>query len=393
MWLKRPLLSHKSILTGVFSLVSLLVSPAISQTHSLMTVPNDTSARAWGLKWQFKSAGKSLSQGTDTSIQISNEQLFETKLNLESQYWLSNELFFDLEPSIKFQSGRMQALDGANNPSNSIGLKQAAVQWLPSNYFWLSTGALNQAELHSSLVADELPFPGARVTLKKSLNTWDFKWVAESSIPSSNSLQTGTTQVEAVPLKNVAQLQINWQPKTYLFSKNRISYFSYQNLPSEVAEASSLLGNTATRLNNEQWGFSYNYQGTEASTAWQLPLIGKFDLLLEAAAAQNQSAPSSLNTGYSASTGLRYMMNSRHDLTLAGRYFRVEPDTAPAFYSNFGNFRTNRVGYTTSVEWHLKKQKFTVGAHYSEAQVIFTDPAQSRIRGFEIRLETDYEAI
>ncbi len=400
MWLKKPRVLNKAFLTSGFSFLIVLLGPLVLQAQTETKAQwltrnqmDDSAERTLDLKWQFKATGSSLSEGTTASSQISNQQLFESKLNLESKYWLSDEISFDLEPSIKFQTGRQQALDGANAPSNSLALRQAAIQWLPASYFWFSAGALNQANLHSFLVADELPFPGARITLKNSFNNWDLRWVAESSIPSSNSLQTGTTQVETVPLKNAAQMQMNWQPKNYLFSKNRIGYFSYQNLPSEVAEASSLIGNTTTRLNDSQWAFNYKYQGVEASTDWQLPVASKLDLLIGASAAQNQAAPSTLNTGYSASAGLRYLISSRHDLEVGGRYFRIEPDTAPAFYSNYQNFRTNRVGYTTMVKWHLKKQKFAVGASYSEAQVLFADPSQSRLRGFEIRLETDYESI
>ena len=398
MWLKKPRIFKSSVLTRIFSLLAFLMAPSVSigQTQSQwQTRPSlhGTSESALDLKWRFKASGNSFSEGTTNDHQIAHQQLFETKLNLDSKYWLSEELFFDLEPSVKFQTGRLQAVDGANSPSNSLGLRQAAVQWLPSNYFWFSAGALNQAELHSYLVADELPFPGARITLKNSTHDWDFRWVAESSIPSSNSLQTGTTQVEAVPFKNVAQMQINWQPRSYLFAKNRIGYFSYQNLPSEVAQASSLIGNTTQRQNDDQWIFVYKYQGLEAASDWQLPVASKLDLLFGGAAAKNQEAPSSLNTGYTAYTGIRYLMNSRHDIELGGRYFHVEPDTAPAFYSNAANFRTNRVGYTAMAKWHLKKQKFAVSTYFSEAQVLFADPSQSRIRGFEIQLETDYESI
>ena len=393
MWLIKPRICQTSVLTGIISLLIFLTSPAQAQNQTQIQWKTRPSVRSLDLKWQFKSAGRSLSQGRNQESQISNEQIFESKLNLDSHYWLSDELFFGFQPSIRFQTGRIQTLDGANAPSNSVGLKKAALQWLPSNYFWLSAGALNQGEIHSSLVADELPFPGARISAKTSFSNFDLLGLVESSIPSSNSLQTGTTQIEAVPMKNAAQIQLNWQPKSYLFSKNRLGYFSYQNLPSEVAEASSLMGNTTTRLSTEQWAFAYKYQGLEASSDWQLPLTTKIDFLIQAAAAQNQSAPSAYNTGYSAYTGLRYLMNSRHDIQFGGRYFRVEPDTAPSYYSNYGNFRTNRVGYSSEALWHLKKQKFSLAASYSEAQVIFEDPTQSRIRSFEIRLETDYEAI
>ncbi len=389
MWLIKPRICLTSVLTGIISLLIFLTSHAHSQTQT----QTRASIRSLDLKWQFKSAGKSLSQGRNQETQISNEQIFESKLNLDSHYWLSDELFFNFQPSIRFQTGRIQTLEGANAPSNSVGLKKAALQWLPSNYFWLSAGALNQGEMHSSLVADELPFPGARISLKASFANFNLLGLVESSIPSSNSLQTGTTQVEAVPMKNAGQLQLNWQPKSYLSSKNRVGYFSYQNIPSEVAEASSLMGNTTTRLSAEQWAFAYKYQGLEASSDWQLPMSAKIDFLIQAAAAQNQSAPSAYNTGYSVYSGLRYLMNSRHEIQFGGRYFRVEPDTAPSYYSNYGNFRTNRVGYSSEALWHLKKQKFSLAASYSEAQVIFTDPTQSRVRSFEIRLETDYEAI
>lgn len=341
-------------------------------------------------RWNMRAAGQAYDEGLDQTEKSQSQRIFEARLKSHIKYFFNQDLIFDFRPAVDFQTGRKQALDGADRPGNGFTLKHAALEWQALESLQLSGGALNQEEIHSSLVADDIAFPGARLALFTHPGDWTLGAVGESTIPSNSHLQTNTSSVESMPVKNVAQARITWSPKPYIYSKNRIGYFSYQNLPSDVAQASSLIGNTTERLTEEDYTFVYQYAGVEATTSWKFPLARTVDMQIKGAYAQNSEAPSGKNVGYLAGLGFIWRLNSRHGLQVNGEHFRVEPDLAPAYFSNSDNFRTNRLGYTQEVKWHLRKQNFSVGFVHTEAQTIYIDAAQSRAQFYKIYLETDY---
>lgn len=397
MFLKKALKFNFSVWFGVwgaFTATLFFAGIAIAQSqNSLQANPLKTHDRNWKLDWNLKAAGESYEEGLDQQALNKTSKIFESRFGVNFQYGFSESLYLDIQPRIRFQSGRIQSLDGADSPNNSFSIRQAALHTSPVEIVKLSAGALNQRDMHTNLTVDELAFPAARAGLHFSPEVWQTGIVTEASIPSSNSLQTNTNEVEPTPTKTAAHVYLNWTPKSYLKGKNKIGYFKYNNLPSDVATASKLLGNSTELITQEESRFTYNYQGYEASSKWELPLLRRLDLLIDLEGAQNQSAPTGRNTAYSAGGGLRWIYNSKHDFTIDTRRFQIQSDVAPAYFSNRENLRTNRIGYDIGGKWHLKKQNFSVGFLYREAQVLIESPSQSLGRIYQINLETDYDSL
>jgi hypothetical protein len=387
--LKRYVLG--AILLPVFFFSSAEAQPKMPPKNSLNTIQaaTPTEDRKYELRWNLGLKADGLEEGASKEELNKSTKILQTKLGIYFDYWLNSSLFFDFQPVARFQSGRNQSLDGGAKTANSIGVYQAAVHWMPGNIFRLSAGSLNQESLHTSLISDDNSYPALRAKIRATPDNWELALVGEASVPTSNNLETNTNEVEATPTKSAAQVQVNWKPAREIFAKTRAGIFSYNNLPSEVAQASSLLGNSTIQVTEDESRFLYDYHGIEAGTDLQIPLWKSLDVLLMAEGAQNQGAPETKNKAYSFGGGVRLVLGSRHDLYFTGRRYSVESDVAPAFFSNRDNFRTNRNGYEAAAKWHLKKQKFAIGLAYSEAQPIYSNAVQSQIKAFQIKLETD----
>jgi hypothetical protein len=363
---------------------------ALAQDNSLSTALEIKPENV--VQWNLKFDGKSIEEGIDQEFLNKSAQIFDVRLRAKMKYWLTGTLSVDFRPVVKFQSGRSQSLDGAENPTDSFSLKQAALRWTPNSYFAMLAGSLNQGTLHTSVVADDIPFPAFRVGARMKPGNFEFGLFGEVSVPASNSLDTNTNEVEPNPIKEALQIQMNWKPNSLLFVKNKFGTYHYKNLPSEVANQSKLLGNTTTTITDDVAAFDFEFRGVEAKTELQIP-ISQFDLTLIAEGARNSGAPETKNTAYLGSIGLRWHASSRNSFFAQGWRFRVESDVAPAVFSSRDLFRTNRNGYEAQLGWHLKKEKFEIKMVYKEADVIEETPAQSRVRYYGLELETDYGSL
>lgn len=376
MLLKKPRISTAA--SGLLFLLTYFVGvSALAQTPKYV------------LQWSLESKGQSVEEGIDQETLSRSSQIFDTRLKARSKYYFTENLHFDFQPVVKFQSGRNQAIDGTNDPSNGFFLKQAAFRWAPTSQLMVSVGAMSQESLHTSLVADDIPFPALRGGGRINSGNWEFATIGELSVPSSNTLGTNTNEVEATPTKEAFQLQANWKSSSY-FSKNKIGYYKYKNLPSDIAAQSEPLGNSARETAADTYAFEYDFQGLEFQSETEIPLQGPFDLWLKIEGAKNAMAPETLNTGYVFGGGVIWHASSRHRFGLDIYRFRIESDVAPAVFSNRASFRTNRNGYEVQANWYLKKEKLKITTAYKEADVIFVTGTQEKAKLIEIRLETDY---
>jgi hypothetical protein len=377
----RMLLKMPRIFRGILFFASFVALAAHAQTPSHV------------LQWNLQTVGESVEEGIDQETLDKSSQIFDTRLRAKIKYWFNENLHFDFQPVVKFQSGRNQSLDGSGSPDNSLFFNQAALRWVPSRQLVFSAGAINQGNLHTSLVSDEIPFPAIRAGGRISFGNSELALLGEVSVPTSNSLETNTNEIESSPSKDAVQIQFNWKPHAHQYIKNKIGYYAYKNLPSDIALASEPLGNTTREEATEHYVFEYGFQGIEIQSEWKIPLSGQFDFIGRIEAAENNLAPENHNKGLVYGAGLLWRLNSRHEIGLMGSQFRVESDVSPAFFANRDSFRNNRVGYEAETSWHLKKEKFKVTMAFKEADVILITGDQTKARLMQLKLETDYGSL
>ncbi len=315
--------------------------------------------------------------------------MFDAKM----KYWLHPELFMNLDPNIKFENGSFQSIDGERKNESGLYLKEAGIHWLFTKNSFLSGGALHQGTNHSELLIGDQAFPAVRGELEIA-NTGNLKTLLdiEQAIPTSSSLSTNTTGVESTPRFLSASMAVNFENNNY-FWKTRLGVFSYDNLPSAVAYQSALRGNTVLSLTENESLFVYQYQGVEVMTSLRLPITHGWDLMSSASYLQNSKASSDLNQAYAISAGSEFFLVGRKSIDVKLTSFRIEPDAAIAYFNTGKYFNTNRIGYNIESFVYLNKYKFKIGLGYTEAEVIYLNPAQSREKSLMLMLETFYANI
>lgn len=327
--------------------------------------------------------------GADAHDEQSQSKIVDIRADLKTKYLLSDSLKLDIQPSVRLQSGQVQAVNGADTPDNNITLNQAAIHFSPVSQFKASAGALNQKDLHNGLLLDPIAFPAARaegIFKSGNLNT---SLAVETAIPTSTSLNTNAKDLEPTPSLNTAAVKIDWRQSKNLFWKAQTGYFIYGKLPSTVAQQSGLLGNEVNKLSEASYAFVNEYAGVEASTDFKFPVFNMLDFVGGAEYVVNQKAASDVNTAYRYSMGGELHLSKSLDLNLRGSYFYIAPEAAVSYFST-GNYGTNRTGYSTEISLSLKKEAFTIGAKYTDSEVIFTNAVQSREKMILVKLETFY---
>lgn len=373
--------------------LSLLATKSFAQEGTLTAeMPAESRSlqeRNSALEYDWK-AGLS---GQNSNGESGQSKLIDFRVAFKVNYKLNSSLSMDASPILKFQSGTQQTLNAADTADNRILLGQAALHYSPFSALSLSAGALNQGYFHSSLMVDEIPFPAARVEIGKREGFSRFSLIAETAIPTSSSLSTNTNEMEATPSLNSAALRFALESSRHQYWRTTAGYFAYSQLPSSVAAQSYLLGNSVQKISDTEGSFLYRYQGLEAKSEGRWAAFHGVDLFAAIDYLQNTKAPSGLNRAYQYFAGTEFFFKKSISWSLGAGYFHIEPDATVAYFSANRYFNTNRVGYYAESYLNFHKDSFRLGLRYTEAEVMFESPVQSRERSVLLRLETSYADI
>lgn len=355
-----------------------------SQQNTLQTknkIKEDKLTTEWRLRFA----------GVGSNDEQSQSKYIDFKLDLRSKYTLHHNLVLDIQPSLRLISGQSQTIDGADKLENKILLSQAAAHFTPFNFLRMSAGALNQRYIHNSLLVDDLAFPAARTLGQIKTDNIETGLAIETAIPTSTSLSTNTKELEPTPSLNSAEFVFKWSNKDS-FLKSNLGYFIFNNLPSSVAQQSMLLGNTVSNFSDAKYSFVNKYEGFEASTEIQFQCNKYFDLISQLEYLKNTQVLDQDSSGYKVMLGTNLHLISNIDWAMKGSYFSIAPDAAVAFF-NSRNYETNRIGYSAESTLAFKKENFKVGIQFSETEVMFNNPVQTKQKSLMIKMETFYANI
>jgi len=340
-------------------------------------------------KSRFSSEWRLKLSGVDLHDERRQSKTIGLAADLKSQYLLSKSLKLDIQPTIKLQTGQSQSFDGADAPENKIVLNQAALQYSVNRNLKLAGGALNQGSIHSSLLVDPIAFPAIRIESPWGDDNFKVTITAESAIPTSTSLSSNTKELEATPSLNALISKLNWRANDLLNGKLGVGFFIFGNLPSSVAQKSFLLGNNVNKLSEAEYRFQSDFEGFEAIAEIEFHFSSAFKGVLGGEYLTNQKAGRDENSGYLFfGKGITELPRDK-ELQLSGGYFNIAPDAAVSYF-NASGFETNRVGYYAEVQMAFKKEAFSLGLRFSEADVMFSSTVQSREQMLLLKMETFY---
>lgn len=277
---------------------------------------------------------------------------------VELQKSFDDQLVILVRPAFRFVTGRDQDVFADRLPNDKIYADEAKVSYFPTRGWAIQGGALNQSHLENGLLADERPFPAARTQLGlQPTNTMVLELSAQVAVPSSYTLEAQATDNEPLPRLQTYSVLLDQLVSDDLGISAGMTYFKFDDLPQIVAVSSKRLGNTVDVFSSSTGRFLYAYQGV----AFQLQAnyrLGAWDLMWRGEGIRNTEAPSELGTGYVSILQAQRPMSPVHQAGASVSYYRVQPDTAPATYTD-PIYANNRIGaglsaYVNHDRWGLQ---------------------------------------
>lgn len=340
-------------------------------------------------KSRFQAEWKISLAGERQQDALANQRL-QTGLTgvVKSEYALTDFLNLKIQPRAYFKNGNIQTNSASEGKSSSLEMGEASANLHYQESAELSLGALNQQSTSSPILAEDLAFPSIRAKLQYGETKKNSAALfAQYAVPTSATLTTNSQDFEKTP-SFAAFGFLGGGRAGPLSLQSSLQYFEYKDLPSAVATASGVLGNTTTSQSTSSLSnFLYSYRGYDGTLLTKVALTRKMSLGLQGFYTQNIAAPQLSSQG-SSFKGFADLWLGPTMISPYYEYFRIAPDAAVAFY-NSSLYETNRVGYSAGLSLRYKKI-FSVTAGGGVRDAMFESATQPRENFYTLKLETLY---
>src|SRR5690606_13522629 len=135
----------------------------------------------------------------------------------------------------------------------------------------------------------------------------------EQAIPTSRTYSTKAVVSEATPSFFFEEFFASYKLNSTSQISFNLGYFAFYQLPSQVAEESSLHGNIVARMGPNESYFIYPFQGWSLSASYQNQLMRNYKLALMLEYVNNIKAPSESSQANAISVNLYHSL--RNSLT------------------------------------------------------------------------------
>lgn len=382
--IKRFMLVTTFIATSISALAATTATAVNSTTTKLDTAPvapKSPYELTWSTSLGAERAEDSLSN-QKTQITLGLKLSFDMKINS----WLA----MNLSPKAVIQSGYVQAVDVVDPKGNRIDIANASIDMKPSVYFSSSVGALDQSKYHDDLFMSSRAFPSVRIRVNNNVVCSNkFFGFAEAAMPTAASLSNNSNDMNQTPslVMGGIGMELGTEKDTVNFKVQANSY-QYDGLPTSLATASVLLGNSAgANTSGTDYKFKYQYQGVEAFSSIKLIATKSIELALSGAYLTNSQAPSDLNSGWVGRAEAHWNLSSKIQLIPSYEYFRIAKDATISSY-NDSSYNTNRIGYMGGIQMKYNK---TIKFGFSAGQraAIISNPSQPEENMYKLTVETE----
>lgn len=301
-------------------------------------------------------------------------------------YGVDERLCLKLTPVASFISGQQTSRDPLSPLTNSIYLKEAAIEQKLDYDISLKAGVLYQKEFLPSIAGYTKAFPGAGLIAPLAFRNHVFEVRAQLAVPASSGLAGTSSELESSASLYSATtfVRSSWTPN---FSTGlSLSRFGFNKLSSSAASESIYRGNTIANLSVSTKAFVYKYEGNEVTfgTDYKGEL---FIFNLKSSFIKNNSAPRNLNEGYFVSVSPGMVLPTKGILHPIFEYYHVESDAMVATYSDTTYGRTNRDGYRYGLA--LDTNRYRLSFIYAKSKLIQNNPFQSADKTYFLNLNID----
>ncbi len=308
--------------------------------------------------WRISEAWKLSAVHSEEKELMSESVRADIEGSLELSKTFDDQFTILLRPAFRFVNGRDQDIFSDRLPKDKIYADEAKVTWSPAKESLVEAGSINQSHLENGLLVDERPFPAGRAQLGlQPTDSTLMRLAAQFAVPTSYTLEDKATGNEPLPKLQTYSAMLEQLVTQTSSIEVGATYFTFQDLPQIVAVDSLRLGNSVDLFSSSTGRFRYDYQGVALQAQANLAL-GAWDFIWRGEGIRNTSAPSSLGTGYVSTIEAKRAMSEAREGGLSLSYYRVQPDTAPALYTD-PIYSNNRIGagasaFVNHLRWGLQ---------------------------------------
>ncbi|RYZ70545.1 MAG: hypothetical protein EOP05_13155, partial [Proteobacteria bacterium] len=315
---------------GIVCLIAGVSSHAVAQENLLTTKLEPKAKRRIGIisaGWRVGLEGQNFSN--------EKEQARTAGLGLRGdiRYGLLPSLEMRAEAGVSLQSGYAQSRFGDNTPRSGLDLREALVQWKPVSRVTLQAGAINQSHVEAPLLVAGQPFPGVTERLLLGTKQFNVELKAEQAVPTSTQLSAKTVEAETTPTFMTEMLTARAKVTNRVTLSAHGLHYAFRSLPTTVAAASELFGNTVTPLTGKTSAFTYEFDGYGYGGGVNVLMSRTLSWNLDGQILQNTKAPASYGAGQILTSGFTIGLPGDVDLKPQAEMFYAESDVAPAFYN------------------------------------------------------------
>lgn len=356
-----------------------LQGPATSALTYEASIP-----KKWNGDWRFALGGITHTEGKDEG---SAAALY---VNSRFQYRLAPWVSARISPTLRMFSSRVQERFDDDTYQSGILLSEGYLSVEPVSFFEVRAGALNQGYLGTAmLVSSHRSFPGLQEIFKAQVGDVDGRLIFQQAVPTSHSLNTEREREEKMPSFNTESVALSGKSFNWLKYEATAGHYAWTNIPAKVVYESRRLGNTGFGENVPSNGFLNGHEGFFATTEFCYCTDDAVNFVFEFQRIHNKSADS--NAADAQAWGLGPNFNfGESTLDLRYRRFFIESDATVAYYNKSRLGHTNRIGHNVEVNWHFKKNEFSIVAEAYLSEPINRDPNQRDLTVIFIGVETDY---
>jgi hypothetical protein len=327
--------------------------------------------------------------GTGAESVGSQSRIAGTEIEASLAHRLSPDLQVRVAGGVQLEAGAARARWSTDfQPRQIQRLREAVVHWTPLAEIQILAGAVDQTTWESPLLLQRQSFPALVQRLEKKFGSFSFLLHAQQAVPvDTSSLQPWGNWPQGMPGFYMERLGVAFEPSEDFRVALTASHFLYENLSGPNAFQAQFLGNTVSGI-DANTRFVYGFTGFE----WAGSVSGRTGRLHSSARAsllKNAAAPHDKSTGWRLSGSVGWDLSATLRLSPQFEWFRVDSDTAPAFYTDriFGH--TNRAGFGVALvaDW-----KSGVGAsvRWVHSNVLASNPYQSNLDWVQLQLSTQY---
>lgn len=207
-------------------------------------------------------------------------------------------------------------------------------------------------------------------------------------MPTASSMSNNSNDLNQTPSLSMGGIGVDLGSEKEVFNlRAQLNAFQYDGLPTSLATASVLQGNSGTNTTGSDYKFKYQFQGIEALSLAKLTATRNIQVILSAAYLANTQAPVEKNSAWAARSAIQLQATNKIQFIPCFEYYRVESDATIAAYNDV-KYQTNRIGYIGGLKIKYNKTvKFEIGA--GQRTALIESPSQPSENVYILKVETE----